>query len=981
MFAMFSPGRSKSTAGEELPLLEPTITNIQPPRPDSILRYSSYPCAKWLLCSTPTLVILVQLSVLLPIFAAFAFLDWMEDSTLMTIGGSFEDNFTQYDAHRWASPEHTTCQWTEGVEYCESRSYLSFDAVHGGVNLSANTNAACSCSHSNIMAGHLKSKAYYLYGKLTFEAALVSASNGTMACVASFSELSQWSDTTHDEMTFCWFNSDDQGTVHVSWWTGDFLHEIVDYPPVDLTQFHSYEMEWSIHGFVWRIDGELWYARGNSSVDCGFGSAFAHDYFVKSEYTMWDDDISSWSLVSFFSNGTRLTKCDFSSDVSAVFEQPIQFIILTRPFTTEATLDADFSANLRLRKMRYTAFDEGSEAYAKLVDKWSQYPLSCSSQEGSTLVDNACKRSWWEYKKELNAYTKLLQITLILVCFGMLMAYLLRLLRACVGRSVPWASCPVRPCAPAEITVASSLNVATKQRKSRRRDIDMSRWTSIGFLGYLFRDLRGWKRLACYWGGIVACLILASHRPRGIRLLWDRLSLLSDHATIPSIQRVLASQIVCLFVVMQVFHVVALAVAGLPKKLQHVAGAQNDPDFVARIGYIVPCHKSEKEIGRTVQSILQSGIDPKHVVVIDNANSSLPPDNTSDVVRGVHEDIKYIYVPIGHKTNALYVGVKNLPASVEFVVHLDDDTIVPGNKMIYDKSHFDDPRVAAVSYGIEIERTGAIQSLVDFEFRLWSHWRYYRARTATAWYCHGIIGMWRRNRFELAMDQHPCMPFGEDGWLGAIVLCDDQRIEQELRSAVTTFAPERLFPTVSGCLAHSGRSQGYGASSIWKQRSQRWFCNAPRRLLIRAFLWLCYDAGTIPRQLLFRVEILRHVALTFVVLLYPIFVARVAFDGAWKPFFELKLIVLITDYMMYFTINYIVWPAEQRVHVETVLLYPLYRLFLRLALVVGHWRCVLWYMPNVEMRTCRFVQPSPTVTAAATYAWLWNRLFETNYDY
>lgn len=981
MGASFSPGLYTGNAGEDLPLLEPSPTNIHPI--DSI-PYSSYPCTPCLkrpLCSTATLVILVQISVLLPIFAAFAFLDWMEDHTFMTIGGSFEDNFTQYDAQRWSSPEHAKCQWTEGVEYCESRSYLSFDTLHGGVNLSANTNTACTCSHSNVMAGHLKTKAYYLYGKLAFEAAFHAASNGTMACVASFSELSRWSDTTHDEMTFCWFNLEDQVTVHVSWWTGDYLHEIIDYPPVDLTQFHNYEMEWSIHGFVWRIDGELWYARGNSSVDCGYGSAFDNAYFVKSEYTIWDDDISSWSLVSFFSNDTRLTKCDFSSDVSPIFQQPIQFIVLTRPFTTASTLDADFSASLQLRNMRYHAFDEGSEAYAALVDKWSKYPLSCSSQEGSTVVDKACKRSWREYKQELRAYTKVVQCALILVCFGMLTAFLLRLLRSCVGRPVPWASYPIKPYSPVPTPAAASPNQTNKQRGCCKRDFDISRWTSIGFLGYLFRDLRSWKRLACYWAGIVASLILAFERPRDVRLLWDRLSLLSDHATIPSIRSVLASQIVCLFVVMQVFHVVALAVAGLPKKLRNVAGAQNDPDFVARIGYIVPCHKSEKEISRTVQSILESGIDPKHVVVIDNANTSRPPDKTRDVVRGVHEDIKYIYVPIGLKTNALYVGVKNLPASVEFVVHLDDDTIVPGHQMIYDKSHFDDPRVAAVSYGIEIERTGAIQSLVDFEFRLWSHWRYYRARTSTAWYCHGIIGMWRRNRFELAMDQHPFMPFGEDGWLGAIVLCDDQRIEQELRSAVTTFAPERLFPTVGGYLAHGGRSQGYGASSIWKQRSQRWFCNAPRRLLIRAFLWLCYDAGTIPRQLLFRVEILRHVALTFVVLLYPIFVARVAFDGAWKPFIELKLIVLLTDCVMYFTINYIVWPAEQRAKLGTVLLYPLYRLFLRLALVVGHWRCVLWYMPNIEMRTCRFVQPAPTVTAAVTYAWLWNRLFETNYDY
>ena len=126
-------------------------------------------------------------------------------------------------------------------------------------------------------------------------------------------------------------------------------------------------------------------------------------------------------------------------------------------------------------------------------------------------------------------------------------------------------------------------------------------------------------------------------------------------------------------------------------------------------------------------------------------------------------------------------------------MHIDDDTVLPAD-MVWDEAHFADERTSAVSYGIQMGRTGDVESLVDFEFALWSHWRLFRARFSTAWFCHGIIGLWRRERFEQALEQHPFLPFGEDGWLGMVTLGQGYRIAQELRSAVLTGAPPQLLP-------------------------------------------------------------------------------------------------------------------------------------------------------------------------------------------
>merc|ERR1711998_820430 len=132
---------------------------------------------------------------------------------------------------------------------------------------------------------------------------------------------------------------------------------------------------------------------------------------------------------------------------------------------------------------------------------------------------------------------------------------------------------------------------------------------------------------------------------------------------------------------------------------------------------------------------------------------------------------KYVFNPVGHKSRALWRGLHELPASANYILHLDDDTVLPKG-MVFDESHFaDDNRVSAVGYGISMFRAGDCEKCVDFEFLLWSHWRQFRSIYSVDWFLHGIVGLWRRERFHEAMRQHPYLPFGEDGWLGIINLC------------------------------------------------------------------------------------------------------------------------------------------------------------------------------------------------------------------
>lgn len=83
----------------------------------------------------------------------------------------------------------------------------------------------------------------------------------------------------------------------------------------------------------------------------------------------------------------------------------------------------------------------------------------------------------------------------------------------------------------------------------------------------------------------------------------------------------------------------------------------NDPRYLARIGAVIPCHRSAAEIAETVRSILRF-LPAANIVVVDNADSPHPLDDTAEVVRAVHPDVQYVWLPMGIKSLALWTGMQ-----------------------------------------------------------------------------------------------------------------------------------------------------------------------------------------------------------------------------------------------------------------------------------------------------------------------------------
>ena len=151
----------------------------------------------------------------------------------------------------------------------------------------------------------------------------------------------------------------------------------------------------------------------------------------------------------------------------------------------------------------------------------------------------------------------------------------------------------------------------------------------------------------------------------------------------------------------------------------------------------------------------------ENIVVVDNANSPYPLDDTAAVVAAVHPAVRVLYVPKGLKSLALWTGINALPPHVQYVMHVDDDTKLCAD-MVFDEQWFlRDESVSEVTYPIFTRRVNLLTETIGFFFKLNSHASVFNNATCgTSLWAAGIIGIARRDVLTsvlkvLNVAQHP----------------------------------------------------------------------------------------------------------------------------------------------------------------------------------------------------------------------------------
>jgi hypothetical protein len=233
---------------------------------------------------------------------------------------------------------------------------------------------------------------------------------------------------------------------------------------------------------------------------------------------------------------------------------------------------------------------------------------------------------------------------------------------------------------------------------------------------------------------------------------------------------------------------------------------------------IVPCYKSERLVGTTIQAALKAGFSASSIFIIANGNSLTPLDNTEEVCQ--RYSVNHFWCPIGSKIVAQYVGcyvAKDFP----YVLMVDDDCILPPNFPIKSDLMRSNPRIGCVGYTIKSTGPNSskgtlCQQAQDLEYKLSGIQRTFAGKVGSATFGHGAICLWENEFVRKVFQHHPGFSVSEDWFFGHVARELGKRIVMSTSVFVETETPSAVF------FSSGGARGGFGEMTVYSQRFKRW---------------------------------------------------------------------------------------------------------------------------------------------------------------
>lgn len=312
------------------------------------------------------------------------------------------------------------------------------------------------------------------------------------------------------------------------------------------------------------------------------------------------------------------------------------------------------------------------------------------------------------------------------------------------------------------------------------------------------------------------------------------------------------------FYLLSEFCFIVLNIIGQQKDKTYIDNLTEEDKYnsLENTAVIIPCHKGYNEI-KNNRERLQFKF--RNIFIADNNNNE-----------GENEDFKeycidygmyYLYYSLPNKTNAILKTaeyIKNKFPFIKKIILLDDDTVV-NNDFFIREDLLENPTTAGYTCCIgiyDIANKNYLEKWIDFEYRTIS----YRNRTRnfhTLKFLHGIICVYKIDSLLNIFRWNQCnqggLPFGEDAYAGLKAREIGYDLKQDHLNTVYTYCPSKFFNF------STNREQGYGASSLFKQRVLRWYLSWPRRFLNEFALLFYYDCGTWLGNILYRLDFIWYV--------------------------------------------------------------------------------------------------------------------------
>ena len=372
------------------------------------------------------------------------------------------------------------------------------------------------------------------------------------------------------------------------------------------------------------------------------------------------------------------------------------------------------------------------------------------------------------------------------------------------------------------------------------------------------------------------------------------------------------------------------------------------------IAIIIPIHNTPREDIRKNIIHLNTIFPIGSIHIAENDGNEKKDEELFEICRELNA--YYHYYPIGNKANAILKTakyIKEFQPEVKHVILLDDDTIIESDFFIR-RDILSDPTVAGYTCCIGIERknpqkTNWIEECVDLEYRTIS----YRNRSRnlhTLKFLHGIICVYKIDCLIEIFKWNVCdiggLPFGEDAFAGLKSRAIGYKLKQDHLNSVRTFCPTQLYPSIK-----ISREQGYGASSIFKQRAKRWYVSWLRRLPEEVALLLTYDSGNWLGNILYRCDFIWYIYITFISSIWMLLLIATFFDIRNFIMFLIihsgfYIVNILNNYWRIFNMNE---KEKNGIDWKTPIFYYLFNINILLMYTFAFLYSIFYYIPFVRI--------------------------------
>ncbi|GAC98054.1 hypothetical protein PHSY_005642 [Pseudozyma hubeiensis SY62] len=228
------------------------------------------------------------------------------------------------------------------------------------------------------------------------------------------------------------------------------------------------------------------------------------------------------------------------------------------------------------------------------------------------------------------------------------------------------------------------------------------------------------------------------------------------------------------------------------------------PSLTESTALIIPCHNADVEVLKAVLFAALVHFEPWQIFVIDNGNTPQPPTDMESSIRSqpMFARVNYIWLPIGNKNIAQFVGAKAAAVlNLDYVLTIDDDVIIPANFAA--PMHIISETTTAVCYPITaVDHKGDRPVFVgwqDIEYKLSALAKMAESKMCGVLFPHGAASFWNRNTMIAVLRRHDLIYFADDVKMGLELQAIGERMGIDASISFETVAPETfLGPPTAG---------------------------------------------------------------------------------------------------------------------------------------------------------------------------------------